>query len=426
MTDTRTEIKAINEELEVINQFLETWTVLPNAVSSDRPSLVTEDAVSPQEAFVPENLEVVAPPPVKTVELPLAASPVRMPLAKEVLAELARSQLPSRTLEEPPVVGTNQKIAPAAVRSSSAGTPTRATASAEGRIAGFEPVSPTARAIAPSSSAQVAAFDPLKESAAEPELGSVFDEKLRDLDSQAEYVNHLAEQQVTALLKLKAAAEAAEFEAMRAGIIDEHLGIGETGWLREQQLATVSFVELDAQGCWVIRNQSVDWFQAERDAVSAAEQLRRLQRSRSPLPQPQPRQGRSPKQSRVSSHRPPVEENATIQTLIQRWLEQGVSKAQEQRARFEGRSRLASARLGRLSPLASQPTSLSTASSESAEALPGGIQFPAFVLWIASAAAVRISLNILATVAPSLVPVATIGFLGLGGWVLYKMLARSS
>lgn len=432
MTDTRTEIKAINEELEVINQFLEHWAGLPNTAPGDRSTPVSlpsqaHNLPAPPQEDAPEQ------PLAKSIELPLATPPVRTPLAKEILAELARSQPSAQPAEAPPIPLSRPTVAPEKFPRSSALPPPPqaenpvtaaiATSSLSPRTA--PPSSQADLLTPPPASPHIPAFSPLDDAPPDQNLGSVFDEKLRDLDAQAEYVNHLAEQQVTALLKLKAIAESAEFEALRAGIIDEHSGSGERGWLRDHQLAMVPFVELDAQGCWTISSQPVDWFQAERDAVAAAEQLRRLHRGRSPIAQVQG--GRSPKQTyRKAPMRSRTAGEPTLQATLQYWLTQVLSKIQAQKTRLEGRSRLASARLGRLSPLNRQTDFAPPASSQSEPSLPAGIQFPAFILWIAGAAAVRISLNILAAVAPNLVPVAILGLLGLGGWIVYRMLSAQA
>jgi hypothetical protein len=423
MTDTHTEIKAINEELEAINQCLETFAILPNTALGDRLNGKAELASSVDvSSEVSPQADGAEPSPSKTIELPLAAPSGQSSRAKEVLAELARSQPSAHAM---PLPQFPKHPAPPVEFLRSSSPPTLRTAEPTAAAIAISDVDSRLTSTAQSSSVHIPAFAHLEESATEPILSSVFDEKLRDLDTQAEYVNHLAEQQVTALLRLKAIAESAEFEAIRAGILKEP-GSREQGWLRDHQLATVSFVELDDQGCWGITNQPVDWFQSERDSVMAAEQLRHLQKRRSYTSPAQTQQGRSPKPFRVASQiNQPRTAEPTLQARVQHWVKQGVSRIQHETDRFEGRSRLASARLGRLSPLISSRTApVASTSAQPSTSLPAGIQFPAFILWIAGAAAVRISLNILAAVAPSLVPIAIIGVLGLGGWVVYKMLAK--
>lgn len=419
MTDVRTEIKAIKEELQAIeNQCLEDWTTIPSA-----PSTTQDPPTVPQE------------PSSQTVQTQSQSSELQIqePMAVSLPSDIEETSpatsvhplhvnLPSCAETSAGVVSTVDPVTAFLER-------------AEQRFAVGNSFAAGHSLNPPSSpNLNIPSFFTAQERYAETTVGSLFDEKLRDLDTQAEYVNHLAEQQVTALLKLKAIAEAAEFEAIRTGIIDGHSGSGSSGWLHHHQSATVSFVELDPQGCWVITSKPVDWLQPERDASAAAEQLRNLQKRRSrpaqaPVAalQPEPlRANRAEPRMAASSPNRSDSHEPTLSAILQQWFEQITSKLQHHTARLERRSRIASARLGRLSPLTSSPPAKQGSRRSSDQLAPSGVQFQVFALWIAGAAAVRISLNILAAVAPGLVPLAIIGFVGVGGWVAYRLLLKQA
>lgn len=424
MTDVRTEIKAINEELQALEtQFVEDWLLMPNALDPeerDRP------AIPPSKLPHPEKQLVYRTPPSQLSEQSVSAvkpqltSPQEAPAQTQILDSSKGDQRPS-TIPKPVGLPSFEISSPltAYVMSPKLQAVTEPSKFPAGAIA--KPVS-SKNPITPD-------LEP-KADCEQDEFESVLDGKLRELDTQVAYVNYLAEQQETALLTLKAIAEAVQFEAIRSGMMDDPTGSTQLNWLEDYQQATVSFVEADGHGRWVIRSRAIDWFRAERDALTTAEHLRRLQKTRSrsisseelrpvspAVPHHrQPRRAIAPVSApeKRASRRRQAPSDAT--TLVHRWVQEAKHVLNHHKAQLEARSPVLASRLGHLSPLRPSPSPN--------EQSPAGVQFRIFVLWIAGAAAIRIGLNLLSAIAPSLVPVVILGGLGLGGLFFYRLFAQ--
>ncbi|MBF2079267.1 MAG: hypothetical protein IGR76_12295 [Synechococcales cyanobacterium T60_A2020_003] len=417
MTDVRTEIKAINEELQALEtQFVEDWLLMPDTLGQgecDRPTDHPLESPPPEDQASVRHMPHSQPSKRSADALKPKIAPSPKPPAQIQISGLANGEQRQPTIQKPIGLPSFQISSP-----STAHTPSAKTQSMT------KPSKVLGEAIAKPATSQ----NPISPVQEQDEFESVLDAKLRELDTQAAYVNHLAEQQETALLTLKAIAEAAQFEVIRSGLMDDPTGSTELNWLEDYQQATVSFVEDDGHGRWVIRSRAIDWFRAERDALTTAEQLRRLQKTRSrstvssqpspvsAAPRRQPRLAIAPvsdPEKRSSRRR---REQSDASTLVRSWVKGAKRALDHHKAQLEARSPVLVSRLGRLSPL--------TPNSSPNEQSPAGVQFRIFVLWIAGAAAIRIGLNVLSAIAPSLVPVVILGGLGIGGLLFYRLFTQ--
>jgi hypothetical protein len=513
MTDPRTQIQAINAELQEIEHLFASWdsdvgdrpeelTCLGGQTRPLRSQLVRNlDSPDVQTSQVGDRLEEsesqtkkfddLKPP--KAPEQTAADSVLLQPSQPQHEAERQQTARPSPSapvpplheLDLPPFLDARHR--PQSFQSQVVTAATNPT-----------PPHPLTPSI--SEREDPTSLVPSSDVDSETRCDSTLDAKLQELQAQAEYVNHLAEQQETALLTLKAIAEAAEFEAIRTGVLHQpQQRSSSPRWLHQPEPAKVSMVMLDAQGRWQIQSRPVDWFQAERDAQAAADQIRALHRARSPIlgsplstnqpiassreaaqgterkftaPRPAPRfvelgatyetrngtrgsgaiahptdLGQSQSVPQSQSSRPDLPDSRTaggdrldlaaLKNRMQTWMTQRMAEAQQAMQtsgpRSSGRSRHTATRLGRLPAGASRngtprngdrPTHATRRGKGRSPAVNPPMQLQVFFLWIVIAAGVRVGLNIVASLAPSLMPVAILGLVCLGGVMLYQAFYR--
>ncbi|NEP17812.1 MAG: hypothetical protein F6J97_13055 [Leptolyngbya sp. SIO4C1] len=106
------------------------------------------------------------------------------------------------------------------------------------------------------------------------ELQPLITQGVRQFELQVQAINGLAQQQAAALARLKQLAERLEYDLRSRGV-DSHPEVASIAeFFLAYEATTVPTIERDPQGNYALASHKVDFYQAQRDALTTAQALR--------------------------------------------------------------------------------------------------------------------------------------------------------
>ena len=124
--------------------------------------------------------------------------------------------------------------------------------------------------------------------AANARIDNLVSQELYRLEVQASHINERSQQQAADIMALKRSAQQASVGLRRQGIHNHPQLAAITQFLESYESAVVPHIERDAQGHFSLTYDTVDFRQAEQDAVNTAHTLRNRRRAASPVPSQMP------------------------------------------------------------------------------------------------------------------------------------------